>query len=251
MNPHQILQHTRHRPVPMPRGPWLMRQTWRDLLFTHWPVDEQEIAPYIPQGLILDKWEGRPWVSVSPFRVDPLRLRGLPPIPFVHEFLEVNVRTYVVHDNKPGVLFLTLEASSRLAVAGARIGARLPYHHADMHSRGQEDNMIEYSSRRTLKSNEEALFQGMYKAAETSSFHASPGTLTHWLTERYCLYTSSPKHELFRGDIHHLPWPLYPAVLDLQANTIIQSFGLHHDPKPALQTYTPRLDVLLWPLKKV
>ncbi|WP_081758728.1 DUF2071 domain-containing protein [Paenibacillus graminis] len=39
------------------------------------------------------------------------------------------------------------------------------------------------------------------------------------LTERYCLYTSDSKNRLYVGDIHHLPWTLQEAGLQLESNT--------------------------------
>lgn len=250
MNHRHILEHVDHRPYPMPQGPWMMEQTWNQLLFAHWPVEEEALLPYLPQGLQLDKWEGTPWISVSPFSMHPLRVRGLPPIPFTQRFLELNVRTYAILDNNPGIVFLTLEASSRLAVAGARTIAHLPYHHAEMHC-NYSDPTIQYFSKRQLHTGQEAVFKGDYRPVDSTCFHAAPGSLAHWLTERYCLYTTNTKGQLYRGDIHHLPWPLQKADLDIHENTLTPSFGLTHEPAPSLISFTKRLEVLFWPLKKV
>lgn len=120
-----------HRPIPFPAGNWVMKQIWQDLLFAHWTVREEEIAPHIPDKLQLEYWEGTPWITLSPFWVRGLRLRGLPPIPFTSRFLELNVRTYVTYKGVPGIYFLSLDASNRIAVETARL-FHLPYLNAKM-----------------------------------------------------------------------------------------------------------------------
>ncbi|RUT29686.1 DUF2071 domain-containing protein [Paenibacillus zeisoli] len=227
-----------------------MKQVWRHLLFAHWPVHEADLLPYIPPGLKLQQWEGRPWISVSPFWVDPLRLRGIPPVPFTRRFLELNVRTYTEYHGKPGVLFLTLEASNPLAVIAARTLAHLPYHHAKMHAQFV-DHSIQYRSTRHASDRQKMEFIGYYRPLSDSIFHAGPGTLTHWLTERYCLFTTDSKGHLYSGEIHHLPWPLQEAELEIKNNTLTKSLGLEHDREPSVLTFTERLDVLFWPIKKL
>lgn len=248
MNNRTILQHTDHRPIPFPDGPWVMKQVWRNLLFAHWPVQEDDLLPFIPSGLNLQLFEGRPWISVSPFLIDPLRLRGLPPIPLTRRLLELNVRTYTEYQGKPGILFFTLEASNPLAVGAAR-AAHLPYHHAKMHA-SFDDSSVTYQSKRQL-SGQEAEFKALYGPASPSIFHAQPGSLTHWLTERYCLYTSDAKGQLYSADIHHLPWPLQEARIELQTNTLTPALGLKHASEPSVVTFTERLDVLIWPIRKI
>ncbi|MBY9080260.1 DUF2071 domain-containing protein [Paenibacillus sp. HN-1] len=249
MNNREILRHIQHRPFPLPGGFWVMKQVWNDLLFLHWPADEAELLPYLPQGVELEYYEGRPWVSMSPFILDPLTLRGTPPLPFAGRFLELNLRTYVSRNGIPGICFLTLEASSRLAVAGARIFAHLPYQYALMKAVRHVDGIHYNSERRRF--GREAAFSALYEAAGSTVFHAEPGTLVHWLIERYCLYAADRKGNLYRGDIHHLPWPLQNAKVRLETNTLAQSYGLCLSAEPAVTTYTRRLDVLLWAVQRV
>ncbi|GIO52429.1 MULTISPECIES: YqjF family protein [Paenibacillus] len=251
MKNRSILEQTSHRPIPMPDGPWVMKQGWNDLLFAHWPVEEHSLLPHIPPGLELERWEGRPWISVAPFLLDPLRLRGMPPVPGTRKFLELNVRTYVNCSGKPGIWFLTLEASNPIAVAGAHMLARLPYRYARMQKSHQE-GFIHYVSERDRGHGESpAVWKSRYRAVNPKVYHAEPGTLVHWLTERYCLYSAGSDGELRIGEIHHLPWPLQEAGLWIEENSLTTSFGLVHDPEPALLTYTPRLEVLLWPVLKI
>src|SRR5438093_9555315 len=103
-----------HRPWPLPRAPWVMAQTWEDLVFLHWPMDPDDLRARLPRGLSLDTYRGDAWVSITPFVVTGLRPRGIPAVPGLSSFAETNVRTYVTRDGKPGVWFFSLDASSRL-----------------------------------------------------------------------------------------------------------------------------------------
>jgi uncharacterized protein YqjF (DUF2071 family) len=125
-----VLEQTEHRPYPLPSKPWIMTQTWNRLLFAHWQVPISLLQPYIPSTLTIDTYEGIAWVGVIPFEISHLRLRGFPPVPYTTSFPEINVRTYVVKDNKPGVFFFSLDATNPLAVAAARTFFHLPYYNA-------------------------------------------------------------------------------------------------------------------------
>ncbi|MFB4320888.1 YqjF family protein [Paenibacillus lautus] len=245
-----ILSNTDHRPFPLPHGPWLMKQGWNDVLCAHWPVSENVLRPLIPDGLELEKHNGSAWLTVIPFRLSPLRLRGLPPIPFVQDFLELNVRTYVSRKGKPGIYFFNLEASNSLAVKGARTFAHLPYHHARMSIRRDHDSYLHYTSMRSLPQAEDPVFIGSYKPVNNTLYHAEPGSLVHWLTERYCLFTTTSKGKILTGDIHHFPWPLQEVQLQLTTNQLTHYHGFELQGPPAVATYTRRLEALFWPLRK-
>ena len=109
-----------HRPWPVPQKPWVMRQVWHDLVFAHWPVSVDQLRPLIPPGLQIDTYDGQAWIGVVPFRMSGIRPRLLPAVPWLSAFPELNVRTYVVADDKPGVWFFSLEAANLVAVTIAR-----------------------------------------------------------------------------------------------------------------------------------
>ena len=109
-----------------------MRQTWSELLFAHYPISLDILRKLVPDALPLDSHNGMGWIGVVPFRMSGVRLRGLPPIPGTDRFPELNVRTYVKLDDKPGVYFFSLEAANLLAVMGAKTTYHLPYWYADM-----------------------------------------------------------------------------------------------------------------------
>ena len=110
--PSGIVNVTAHRQWPLPQSPWLMTQSWHNLLFAHWPVDAAQLRMHLPPGLPADLHErtgmarrGAPSAMTS---VAPPRF--VPAIPFVSEFAEINVRTYVTINGRPGVITFSLDA---------------------------------------------------------------------------------------------------------------------------------------------
>jgi uncharacterized protein YqjF (DUF2071 family) len=239
------LGETEHRPWPLPAANrWLMGQTWDDLLFMHWSVPVEAIRRHVPAELALDTHDGRAWLGITPFRVTGLRLRGTPPPPFFSSFLELNVRTYVTLEGKGGIWFFSLDAASRLAVEGARRGYRLPYFHARMRAEREGDS-ISYSSQRLTSGERPAHFSARYEPVGERVM-AEEGTLEHFLTERYCLYTVDDGRT-YRAEIHHRPWPLQPASAFVDENTMAPP-GIPLEGQPLLH-YAARQDVVIWPLQ--
>jgi uncharacterized protein len=241
--PTAILANATHRGWPLPRAPWIMRQTWSELLLAHWPVEAAAFAPIIPRGIMLDTYEGQAWLSVVPFRMSHVRLRALPTIPTTGEFPEVNVRTYVTADGKPGVLFLSLDASSWLAAWVARNIFHLPYFHADLTLQRVGDTLTVMSQRAGHGPSADAL-NVTYRPTGPAVIPAA-GTLDDWLTARYCLYTVDGAGRTVRAEVHHAPWALHPATAEFERNTLAVEHGFTLG-APARLHYADRLDVLFW-----
>jgi uncharacterized protein YqjF (DUF2071 family) len=241
------LEDVAHRPWPLPEGRWLMGQTWGDLLFAHWRVPEPALRALVPDGLQVDTFEGGAWLGITPFHVSGLRLRGMLPIPGMSSFPEVNVRTYVTDGEKPGVFFLSLDAASGTAVAAARRFYRLPYFRARMSLRERGSRVV-FSSERTEPGSFPRAFRAVYRPAG-QIVHAEPGTLEHFLAERYCLYTWESR-TLYRAEIHHPPWPLQAAEATLGENTMPPRPVELPDDEPLLH-FARRQDVVIWPLTRL
>jgi uncharacterized protein len=233
------------RPWLMPDRPWMLAQTWRDTLFAHWRVPYAALREIVPSPIPLDTWEGETWIGVTPFEVTGFRMRGTVPLPVVSSFPELNVRTYVTLDGKPGIWFFSLDAGSRIAVMGARRTHRIPYFKARM-SIERNGGSIRYESHRMSPDGPPADFRADYRPVG-DTFYAEPGTLDHWLTERYCHYTVDDRHDVLRGDIHHGPWPLHAAEADIELNTMTEPYGIVLEGEPLLH-YAVRQDTLLWGL---
>lgn len=172
--------------------------------------------------------------------------RPLPDLPGVSAFPELNVRLYVETDGKPGVWFLSLDATNPLAVWAARRFFFLPYYRATM-TLEHVGKDIRYRSCRRAGSAE---FAATYRPAG-DPYEARPGTLEHWLTERYCLYALSPGGTLLRNDVHHVTWPLQAASAEIEQNTMLDPVGIQLPNTAPLLHFARRLDVVVWDAEKV
>jgi len=237
----EILAHTEHRTWPVPRDPWILFQSWHDLLFAHWPLPVELLRPLVPAALPIEEFDGSAWIGVIPFRIEHFGPRLVPELPGLSEFHELNVRTYVRVADRPGVFFFSLDAASLMAVYGARMFYGLPYFHARMSSE-RDDGWIHYRSRR--QQGRPAEFAGRYRAVG-GEFVAAAGTLEYWLTERYCLYTAHGSGRATRVDIHHLPWTLQRAEATIEVNTMPPDGLELPDSEPVLH-YAQAQDVLTW-----
>jgi len=233
-----------HRPWPLPNSHWQLRMSWHDLLFAHWPIAPETVRPLIPKALTLDTFEGRAWVGVVPFRMSGVVPRYAPEVPWMSAFLELNVRTYVTIDGKPGIWFFSLDAANPVAVEIARRWFHLPYYRARM-TLTRTDDWLNYNSERRHRGFPTGIFEGRYRATGPS-YRSQRGTLESWLTERYALYSADRQGRVFRGDIHHLPWPLQPATAEITVNTICDAHGFALPSLPPMLHYADRLDVFAW-----
>jgi uncharacterized protein YqjF (DUF2071 family) len=238
-----ILNKVAHRPWPMPDRPWVMTQTWHDLLFAHWPVDAGALREQVPSEFPLDVFGGTAWLAIVPFHMTNVAPRGVPSLPWISEFPELNVRTYVRVNEKPGVYFFSLDAGSTLAVQAARTLLNLPYYSATM-SVTPNAGHIEYHSRRDDGS-ADATLSARYRPVG-AAFEAISGSLEYFLTERYCLYARDRRGVPYRLEIHHPPWPLQPADAEFTRNTMAQAAGVPlPDMKPLLH-FSKRQDMVGW-----
>jgi uncharacterized protein len=238
-----ILNEVAHRPWPRPDTPWVMTQTWHDLLFAHWPVRAGELREKVPAEFDLDLFDDAAWIAVVPFHMTNVAPRGVPSLPWISEFPELNVRTYVRVDDRPGIYFFSLDAGSTVAVRTARALLNLPYYSAAM-TVATHGDCVEYESQRH-ESSEAASLSATYRPVG-APFQASRGTLEYFLTERYCLYHLDRRGAPYRLEIHHPPWPLQPADAEFTRNTMAHAAGLSlPDMKPLLH-FSRRQDMVAW-----
>jgi uncharacterized protein len=218
---------------------------WEDLLFLHWPIAPSLLSARIPSGLELDLFGGAAWIAVVPFRMCHTRLRGLPPMPFSSSFPELNVRTYVRHHGRPGVWFFSLDAASAIAVWTARTLFHLPYRHATMQVNSEADE-VRYRSRRNGRT--EAEFEARYRPTGPAA-RSVPGSLEHWLTERYRLYSADKGGRIWWGAVEHEPWPLQPAEAVVTTDTMLAPLGLGIPDTAPLCHFARRVDVKAWSIR--
>lgn len=231
-----------------PVGRPVMRQRWSRLLFLHWPVDPVSIAARLPAGLHVDTFDGRAWIGVVPFFMDRVRPVGLPPVPWLSWFLELNVRTYVHDDHgNAGVWFFSLDCNQPLAVEIARRFFHLPYEHAVMAAEisGQR---VHYRCRRKTSGAEDAVFD--YETPVVAA-PAVLGSLEWFLVERYLLFSSNPAGEIFTGRVHHAPYRIAPGACSAYSTEPLRlnDFPIPVSPPASILTADP-VDVRIFPLRR-
>jgi hypothetical protein len=239
-----------------------MHMTWRHLLFLHWPVDAALLRPHIPDSLDIDTFDGAAWLGVIPFLMTNVRPRRLPPIPTTHTYCELNVRTYVTPrdaprnvEPMPGVWFFSLDAASRLAVAGARRFFHLPYLNARMSCTAAPRAVdgaaptVTYTSTRTDPRAPPAAFDADYAPIGPATT-SPPDSLPHFLTERYCLYAADTARRLYRGHIHHRAWALSPASATFRTCDMTRLLGIPTPSLDPLLHVADPIDVVAWTLER-
>jgi uncharacterized protein len=235
-----ILGHLDHRPLPLPRGPWVMQQTWKDLLFLHYRVPPAVLRDKLPPPLEIDTFDGDAWVSIAPLKMRNVKLRYLPPIPTAANFLELNFRTYVRHKGKTAIYFFSLDTDSTLSAIGARV-AFLPYFRARMSARG--NGSFRFRSARRGRRKPAAVFEVDYTPGP-KRIEKSP--LDKWLVERYRLFQVGFAGTVIEINIHHVPWTLHEADVQVRANTLAAPCGFALPPQQPIVQYSRSQQVLIW-----
>lgn len=239
-------------PTHRPNDRVVMRQEWRKLLFLHWAVPPADVQTLLPPGLTVDTFAGQAYVGLVPFTMRNVRPVGFPAVPGLSHFHECNVRTYVHRNGQPGVWFWSLDAAQPIAVEIARRVWRLPYFNAQM-SLTEQDGEILYHTRRTHHDAPSGECRVRYAPTGTPA-PALPGTLTHFLVERYLLYAQG-KNGLLRGQVHHTSYPIQSATVSELADTLVAATGL---PVPGgvtrdndmLTHYASGVSVEVFPMKQ-
>ena len=82
---------------------------------------------------------------------------------------------------------------------------------------------------------------------------SEPGTLEHFLLERYYLYVER-RGQLYQGQVHHVPYPAHRAEVHALYETLIAAAGLPQtEGLPELAHYSPGVEVEVfgpWPYPK-
>jgi uncharacterized protein YqjF (DUF2071 family) len=241
-----------------PKGRVAGYQRWRELLFLHWRISPAKTATLVPESLSVDTCEGSAWVGIVLFRMSGVRPWWSPAIPGVSSFCETNVRTYVHNRGRdPGVWFLSLDAKSALGVQLGRKKWGLPYHRSKMAVR-RRGSQIRYTCERqwpgrmgvggTIEAEIGDLYSGLDCHVEAGS--AVPGSLEHFLIERYILY-SQKRGRLLEGRVHHSPYPLREARLERCEQSWLEDVGLNIRRPPDHVLFSEGVSTEIFPLQPV
>ena len=221
---------------------------WRHLLFENWPIDPEVMDAHLPDGLEPDTYDGSAWLSVVPFTNVAVRPKGVPE-PLGIRLPELNVRTYVTHDDEPGVYFFSLDAQGIASVLGARVFHHLPYYYARI-ALGLNDGRVRFASRRLHPGDRPASYVGSYWPTG-EPFSAPDDSLAEFLVERYRLYTEAQDGSLRYTAVDHEPWTLYPAEAEIGTNTMLSAHGFPEPDAEPVYHYSPGLDVVASRSKRV
>jgi uncharacterized protein len=241
-------------PTREPDLPVVMYQNWHHLAFLHWEIAPAELQALLPHGLELDTFDGKAYAGLVPFTVTGARPVMTPPLPLISSFHEVNVRTYVHRAGAaPGVYFFSLDASSIVAVTAARALAKLPYYTADVDFTATKELFptIAFRSRRTDERGQTpALCDLQYKPVEGPVAVSPQGTLEHFLLERYLFYTEHD-HHLYRGRVHHQPYPIQRVDVQVNEETLLWAAGIKRSENAPIRHYAREVNVKVYPLERV
>jgi uncharacterized protein YqjF (DUF2071 family) len=249
----EFLVRTSHKPRPLPSGRWAMTQRWNDLLYAHWPVETAEVAARLPEGLDADTFEGTAWLGIAPFWMDRIKLRAVSSLsatmPGLLSFPVLNLRTYVRdrYTGTPGIYFFSLDAGSLLAVTVARVFYQVPCNWAEMRLEQRAEREFSFYSRRRL-SGQPAIFKARYRGLGPTRNLAEnrAGTLEHFLTERYSLFSRNRAGQAVRANLHPVPWPLEDAEAEIEENGLAEAIGIRLPRREPVLHYSRRLALYIW-----
>jgi len=226
---------------------------WHDLLFLHWRVPPEMLQPLLPAPLDVDTFDGWAWVGLVAFDMTGIRPWWFPPMPWISAFPETNLRTYVRCGDERGVWFFSLDAANRLAVLVARRRWHLNYYHSRMTIR-RAGTRRTYTGHRRCTGSQTADYTITAEVGDPIACEDTempPGTLEHFLVERYLLFTQHPDGLLLRGEVRHDPYPLFTATARQCEESLTKAAGITVSGPPAHAVFSPGVSVKIGRLHRM
>ena len=251
----EFLVRTSHKPRPLPAGRWAMTQRWNDLLFAHWPIPAAQMEALLPDWLEADTFQGSAWLGAVPFWLDRIKIRGVPPIPGLRNFPDLNLRTYVRDQftGTPGIYCFSVDASNLLAVAVAHMVYHLPYYWRRCGWSSDRSGSLRSTAAGGSRDTQvifKARYRGLGPTRKTGG-DSRRDRFEYFLTERSCLFSTNRAGQPIRANLHHVPWPLEEAEAEIERNDLAAAMGIElPDMEPVLH-YSRRLAVYVWPAELV
>lgn len=227
--------------------PWVMFQRWQSVCFMHYPIDMHKLSPHVPDGLSIDTYNGQAWISLLPMHMVNLHLHDTPAVPGTSDFPEINLRTYVKVNDRPGVYFFSIDAESYLGSWVAKFLFHLPYVDAKMKIRKDGGRVSMQSDRPKSKKFKAARFSGWFEPYGPLK-KAEEGSLEFFLAERYTAFSADVEGRLYRGDLVHQPWEIRDAKFHIEENTILEAAGLDVGGAVPQVHFSPGTDSFIWPM---
>jgi uncharacterized protein len=251
----EFLVRTSHKPRPLPAGRWAMTQRWNDLLFAHWPISPAKIEALLPDWLEADTYQGSAWLGAVPFWLDRIKVRGVPAIPGLRNFPDLNLRTYVRDriTGTPGIYFFSVDSNNVFAVGAARMVYHLPYFLSEMHLEQRSEREFAFYSRRRFRKQEPVIFKARYRGLGPSRrlVEIRGGSFEYFMSERPCVFSVNRGGQPIRANLHHVSWPLEEAEAEIERNDLAAAVGLELPEIDPILHYSRRLAVYVWPAELV
>jgi uncharacterized protein len=220
----------------------VMRQRWERVTFLHWPFDPAVVERLLPDGLRADTHDGAAWVGLVPFFMR-VATPGGRRAPWVSNFCETNVRTYVRDGaGRQGIWFLSLDAARLGAVVAARVTYRLPYFWSSMRL-GTRGAQVGYVCRRRWPGPRWAASRVRITIGEPLA-PADVSERDHFLTARWILFSVAGGRRSFARACHQ-PWPLHRARAEILDDRLLTAAGLPQPEGEPLVHYSPGVDVAI------
>lgn len=204
---------------PIPVKTAVMRQEWRDLAYVHWRYDPEVVQSLLPPELTVDTFDGSAWVGLIPFSMRNIGLPHGPSVPYLGSFPEINVRTYVIRDGRPGVWFFSLDVNRFLPAVVARLTYRLPYCWGRASHEVTDESWTTRVRRRWPRSVEP--IEIVLRPGDL----IEPDDLDHFLTARWGLYSRTRRGVRY-APVDHEPWSLRAAHVLKVDTALVEAAGL-------------------------
>ena len=218
-------------------GPRILSQRWSDVVFVHWRVDAALVAAHMPPGCVPDEHDGSSWVGLIAFHMSRSTFLGGPPVPWLGDFPEVNVRLYAVDAlGRRSVVFASLDASRLIPVLAAQVAFGLPYRWASMRH-GRRGDLVAYRTRRHA-----APAAASHLVVRTTSSAEADAALVDdplatFLTGRWAFHERHMGRTILCRNEHE-PWPLQHARLEHLDDGLLAAAGFpgiaEHPPESVL-----------------
>jgi len=189
----------------MSRRPFLTAR-WQNLILANYAVPEGLLRPLLPPGCALDRQDGACWASLVGFQFLQTRVLGIGWPGFRH-FPEWNLRFYVTCAGQRGVAFVREFVPSRLIASTARLIYNEPYRAARM-TMDVTDQPDSITATYTVAWG--GRVHSLRARGDKPPRRPGPSSTEHWFKEHSWGFGTSRRGQLFRYEVDHPEWDIYP-----------------------------------------
>lgn len=197
---------------------------WKNLILLTYAVEPKLLEPHLPNGLELDIYKGKAFVSFVAFEFLNTRVKGIP-IPFHINFPEVNLRFYVRHKpkdkkEKRGVVFIKELVPKKMIALVANKVYNEPYVAIPMKgSSHTRDDKVFMNYEMTMGGQKHS-----WKfIANHTPYTPSSDSTEHFFKEHEWGFGTNHKGQTMNYKVEHPVWRIYPLEDRFKLNV---DFGL-------------------------